>query len=225
MHDTSKLKNFLRNNYYSPSLLESGEFYQAICGPDNKLKELAQPVLEWLQNHYDAKRMQGWNESQLEEKFLRPLYRQLGFAFAVEIPLTFQGKQHKIDAAIFASKTELQDYEAQYQAQAAELKNEAIYQNPPHLIAEHKQYSVPIDNNKVKDNPHHQLMNYLASCRVDKGFLTNGRYWRFYNVRKLTAEKIYYQIDLEVLLELATKASSCAIVAWHCSRLLALTVI
>ncbi|MEM9423719.1 MAG: hypothetical protein AAF975_02885, partial [Spirochaetota bacterium] len=197
MHDTGKLKEFIDNNYYSPYLLESGDFYQACT----VLEAQAQPVLDWLLKNYDVVRMQGWNESQLETQFLHPFYKALGLIYTVQDGLSFQGKQHKLDAVIFENEAGLQHYEKQ----SIELGKETIYQFPPAIIAEHKQYSVPIDHKKIQDNPHHQLMRYLNTYRVYKGFLSNGRYWRFYDVRKPTANKIYYQIDLEALLELVQK--------------------
>ncbi|WGK69438.1 hypothetical protein P0082_00860 [Candidatus Haliotispira prima] len=194
MHDTQLLQRFIENTFYAQELLDSGRFYQSL----RPLRGQAGDAFDWLRENFDLGRMAGWNESQLEQQFLFPFYKELGCAAMVQDGLSFQGKHHKLDAVIFAGEDELRRYEEQ-QAQQGRGAN-AIYQSPPRIIAEHKQYGIAIDNNKVKDNPHHQLMQYLSTYRVNWGFLTNGRFWRFYDVTKPTANKIYYQIDLAALL-------------------------
>lgn len=68
------------------------------------------------------------------------------------------------------------------------------------VIAESKAYKVEIDNKKIKDNPHFQILRYLSNLKKDYGILTNGRIWRFYDNSKLSATKIFYEIDLEAIL-------------------------
>ena len=71
------------------------------------------------------------------------------------------------------------------------------------VIAESKAYKVEIDNKKIKDNPHFQILRYLSNLKKDYGILTNGRIWRFYDNSKLSATKIFYEIDLEAILAMS----------------------
>ena len=69
------------------------------------------------------------------------------------------------------------------------------------VILESKAYNIAIDNKKVKDNPHFQILRYLSNLKLDFGFLTNGRVWRFYDNSKLSSQKIFYEINLEAILQ------------------------
>lgn len=69
------------------------------------------------------------------------------------------------------------------------------------MILESKAYNIAIDNKKVKDNPHFQILRYLSNLKLDFGFLTNGRVWRFYDNSKLSSQKIFYEINLEAILQ------------------------
>ncbi len=58
-----------------------------------------------------------------------------------------------------------------------------------------------MDNKKIKDNPHFQLLRYLSNLKLDFGFLTNSRIWRFYDNSKLSSQKVFYEINLEMIIE------------------------
>ncbi|ENE6868452.1 class I SAM-dependent DNA methyltransferase, partial [Campylobacter jejuni] len=62
-------------------------------------------------------------------------------------------------------------------------------------------YDIETDNKKVKDNPHFQILRYLGNLKKNYGFLTNGRFWRFYDNSILNSNKVFYEINLEKIIE------------------------
>ncbi|WP_317949374.1 hypothetical protein, partial [Campylobacter jejuni] len=51
------------------------------------------------------------------------------------------------------------------------------------------------------DNPHFQILRYLGNLKKNYGFLTNGRFWRFYDNSILNSNKVFYEINLEKIIE------------------------
>lgn len=70
------------------------------------------------------------------------------------------------------------------------------------IILESKAYNIEIDNKKVKDNPHFQILRYLGNLKKNYGFLTNGRFWRFYDNSILNSNKVFYEINLKKSLKI-----------------------
>ena len=44
-------------------------------------------------------------------------------------------------------------------------------------------------------------MRYLQASKVNYGFLSNGKFWRFYDISKNEANKVYCQVDLENIIK------------------------
>lgn len=181
-----------------------------------KLSELASKPLPyglhaWLVEHFDAPNLAARNEAQLEEKFITPLLARLGWAKAYQEGITVQGKFAKPDYCLLL-------HPEQENALVASKDHALIT-----VICESKAWGKVLDTGKAdrKDNPHHQLQDYLSTLRVRFGFLTNGRIWRVYDTDKITAKKTFIEFDLERLLSLedtAEKAQGLALFAFFFGR-------
>jgi hypothetical protein len=143
----------------------------------------------WLTDNFNPATLATRNEAQLEEKFIAPLLAQLGWIKAYQVGITVQGKFAKPDYCLLLQSEE----------------ENALIANRDHTlitaICESKAWGKTLDTGKAdrKDNPHHQLQDYLSTLRVRYGFLTNGRIWRIYDTDKITAKKTFIEFDLERL--------------------------
>ncbi len=143
----------------------------------------------WLEQHFDVSLLSIRSEAQLEEKFIGPLLRQLGWASVTQETLVVQGKLAKPDWCLLLDP-------GQDDALVASKDHRLV-----RAICESKAWDKTLDTGKADraHNPHHQLQDYLSTLRVRFGFLTNGRVWRMYDTDKITAKKTYLQFDLQAM--------------------------
>ena len=150
----------------------------------------------WLQQNFDAASLVQSNEAQLEHRFIAPLLEQMGWHSVPQKVYTVQGKVAKPDWCLSLGAQ-------QADALLASGNDAASASTHMAAICEAKAWDKALDTGRANlDNPHHQLMDYLASLRVRFGILTNGRHWRLYDTQEITARKTYLQIDLERVLQL-----------------------
>jgi hypothetical protein len=128
---------------------------------------------------FDNYRVENKSEDDLEDKLISPILRILGFQTETQKSYNIQGETIRPDFSIFH-------------------KNDLI------LLCESKKWEIPLDNKRVKNNPHFQILNYMSKLKLDFSFLTNGRFWRVYDNRKVTFDKKFYEIDLIWLLQNGT---------------------
>jgi len=136
------------------------------------------------------------NESQLEEKFIRPMFRKLGIPFEVEE--STEGTQRRPDYGFF--KTQKDGVDAfQRREEGGDFYKNAI------AVADAKRWGRKLDTRGEKkrdyENPSHQIDQYLRFTSTTWGVLTNGQKWRLYY--KPTSHRLdsYYEIDLPTVLE------------------------
>ena len=136
------------------------------------------------------------NESQLEEKFIRPMFRKLGIPFEVEE--STEGTQRRPDYGFF--KTQEDGVDAfQRREEGGDFYKNAI------AVADAKRWGRKLDTRGEKkrdyENPSHQIDQYLRFTSTTWGVLTNGQKWRLYY--KPTSHRLdsYYEIDLPTVLE------------------------
>ena len=181
------MQDLFPSHWLVNTLLDEGYIAQ-------KREELGQAALPyglgfWLEQHFDAAKLSIRSEAQLEEKFIGPLLKQLGWVSVTQETLTVQGKLAKPDWCLLLHPN--QDH--------------TLVANKDHTlvtaICESKAWGKTLDTGKAdrNQNPHHQLQDYLSTLRVRFGFLTNGRVWRIYDTDKVTAKKTYIQFDLEAI--------------------------
>ncbi|WP_104695471.1 Eco57I restriction-modification methylase domain-containing protein [Helicobacter salomonis] len=182
---------YFHNNLFTPYTLEQ-EFPKLYNFKDTK--EQAKAVLEKI----TALKLQNFktsNEHQFEDGFIAKVLEILGWEYLRQEEKSIQGKLEKPDFLLFASPGLKQEYQALDKAER--YASNAFFS----VICESKAYSVAIDNKKITHNPHYQLLGYLNALRHNYGFLTNGRVWRFYDARKPTYNKVFFEINLERILQ------------------------
>jgi hypothetical protein len=135
------------------------------------------------------------NESQLENKIIIPILENiLGFSIFNQISKKTE-KDHFIpDFVLFKN-----DFEMQKEISKDDIGDVERLE----ILCETKQYNIKLSTGKTdrKKNPHLQLVTYMRELKSDYGFLTNGKYWRFYNLKDFTtAEEKFFEIDLEQIL-------------------------
>lgn len=180
---------FLTNNLFTTYTLQE-EFSKLY-----DFKEDLSPIFSKLQALYDTAKFDSQNEHQFEDDFISKVLEILGWHTIRQEEKIIQGKLEKPDFLLFSS---LKDKEAYEKIPKSSRPSSNAYIS---VILESKAYNIAIDNKKVKDNPHFQILRYLSNLKLDFGFLTNGRVWRFYDNSKLSSQKIFYEINLEAILQ------------------------
>jgi len=152
-------------------------------------------IFEQIKSIYNPESFKQKNEHQFEDDFISDVLNILGWSTIRQEIKIIQGKNEKPDFTLFTSQENKNLYE---QIPKNDRYHIADYIT---LFCESKAYNVEIDNKKIKDNPHFQILSYLNNLKVQYGFLTNGRKWRFYDSQKFTSQKVYYEIDLESIIQ------------------------
>lgn len=184
--------SFLTNNLFTTYTLEVD--FPRIYKFDENTQE-AQAALDSIKALYDKEKFQKQNEHQFEDDFITKVLEILGWHSIRQDEKIIQGKLEKPDFLLFSSKEAKEKYE-KIPKQQRQATNSHIS-----VILESKAYNVEVDNKKIKDNPHFQLLRYLSNLKIDFGFLTNGKIWRFYDNSKLSSQKVFYEIKLERIIE------------------------
>lgn len=180
---------FLTNNLFTSYTLQE-EFPKLY-----DFKQDLTPIFSQIQALYDEAKFNSQNEHQFEDDFISKVLEILGWHTIRQEEKIIQGKLEKPDFLLFSSKEAKKSYE-KIPKSSRPSSNSFI-----NVILESKAYNVAIDNKKVKDNPHFQILRYLSNLKLDFGFLTNGRLWRFYDNSKLSSQKIFYEINLEAIIQ------------------------
>ncbi|WP_104740998.1 Eco57I restriction-modification methylase domain-containing protein [Helicobacter bizzozeronii] len=182
---------YFHNNLFTPYTLEQ-EFPKLYNFEQTKeqAKEILEKITALKLPHFKTS-----NEHQFEDGFIAKVLELLDWEYLRQEEKSIQGKLEKPDFLLFASPELKQEYQALNKAERY-ASNEFFS-----VICESKAYSVAIDNKKITHNPHYQLLGYLNALRHNYGFLTNGRVWRFYDARKPTYNKVFFEINLERILQ------------------------
>ena len=184
-------KKYLNNNLFTSYSLEI-DFPRIY---DFKAKqEIFKDILNQITKIYDEEKFKKQNEHQFEDDFISKVLKILGWNFVRQDEKIIQGKLEKPDFLLFSNEK----LKAKYENLDKETKKS---NNEFAIILESKAYNVEIDNKKVKDNPHFQILRYLSNLKKDYGFLTNGRFWRFYDNSTLNSNKVFYEINLEQIIK------------------------
>jgi len=196
-HSESVTTGLVQSSYRNQSLFSNHFLEQRLVGlPDwsttahekafADIKELYEREKEFLTT--DLK------ESQLEERFFRPIFRNLGFVF--EVQEDADKSPNEPDYALFAKRRDLDD--------ARRGKGTLDFYNKAVAVGEVKSWDCELDRlgrdryNKRR-NPSFQIWLYLKETKPKWGILTNGRKWRLYH--KDRALDVFYEVDLVDYLE------------------------
>lgn len=193
MNFYEEIKKYLDNNLFTNYALEV-DFPNIYNFTKNE--NTYKTTLDNIICLYNAtqRNFQNYNEHQFEDEFISKVLDILGWKFIRQDEKIIQGKLEKPDFLLFSDENIKVNYE-NLDKETKKSSNEFT------IIMESKAYNVQIDNKKVKENPHFQILRYLSNLKKNYGFLTNGRFWRFYDNSTLSANKVFYEINLEQIIK------------------------
>lgn len=205
MTDAQQLPLELTTAPYRNHYLFSDHYLDHLLPQDPRWGDIAAAAAElypWLQALYrrEAPHLPHYNESQLEEHWLKPLLRKLGHCF--EPQATIPGLAHHInkpDYVLFPDEP----------ARQAALAAQKSAQYAAHALAvlEVKAWEVPLSKKLpggsptfAAQNPSWQIDTYLRATGLAWGLLSNGRLWRLVHHQTSHKLDVYYEVDLLDLL-------------------------
>lgn len=137
--------------------------------------------------------LEGYNEAQLEERWIKPIFKLLGWSYEVQDSKTRQAKRNVPDYSLFATE---QDY-----LNAKKTQTDEAYFKHVLAVADAKAWELPLDGvGRTNNNPSYQIVRYMEHADCKWGILTNGRFWRLYSTGPSSRHTSYFEIDLESLL-------------------------
>lgn len=184
------LNKGLFSNYYLQELLPREEGFKI------PLSELGRS-LEEIKRLLDKKYLSSLNEPQLRKHFLDKVFEILGWTIDVEPPTPSGEWSRHPDYALFHNPEDLK---------LSQGATKEEYFKKTLCLGEAKHWGRALDK-KVKvdtedpQNPSLQISRYLWLTEVKWGILTDGRYWRLYERETSKRLDIFYEIDLEDLIE------------------------
>ena len=174
-----------------PARLQALDEWKRAAGLDEAFKEIG---------HLYARRASRFNartnEAQTENDFIRPVLNLLWGeeSYQVQVPIPNVNAGRIPDYALFRSPDD---------RQAAEPRKDALdYWRDAPCLGDAKRWTASLDRERgAGESPSSQIVNYLYRSRVRWGILTNGRTWRLYEREKSSAGGVYYEADLEALIQ------------------------
>ncbi len=192
-------QNLFSTNYLENRLPETGLWKEA----DESATRILQAATATYHDVRSLKLGPG-EEANLEYRFIRPVFKALGFACDVQ-PVTRRGTRKKRpDYALFASEVDLK-------TAREEKDNLQRFFSQALTIAEAKYWDRPLNDMVNADtldsrDATAQLVKYLddvhyhSSGKILWGILTNGRLWRLFYYRAASRSGNFYQVDLQEII-------------------------
>jgi len=161
-------------------------------------------ILDLYREHRD--RLEGMNEAQTEEEFIRPVLHLLGFSWDVQPKVERQGQGNYPDYSLFKDEDDKREAQ-QYRDDPGTFYSHAL------ALADAKYWRRPLDRfvdnpreRYTNRNPSFQIINYLTATGLEWGIITNGAVWRLYSTKARSRVDTYYETDLAAILEEALAA-------------------
>ncbi|MEZ3172427.1 TaqI-like C-terminal specificity domain-containing protein [Halorubrum sp. RMP-47] len=191
---TYRTNRDLFSNYYLDEHLPETEEWDEV--DDDELEAAYDEIVDL----YDREKSTApkRNESQLEEKFIRPMFRKLGIPFEVEESTS--RTQRRPDYGFFETEDAARD--------AFERREGGgdFYENAV-AVADAKRWGRPLDtrgsgeHKRDFENPSYQIHVYLQETPARWAVLTDGKKWRLYYGPTSHRLDSYYEVDLPTVLE------------------------
>ncbi len=191
---TYRTNRDLFSNYYLDEHLPETEEWDEVT--DEELQQAYDDIKGlWNREKSTAPKR---NESQLEEKFIRPMFRKLGIPFEVEESTS--RTQRRPDYGFFETEDAARD--------AFERREEGDFYENATAVADAKRWGRPLDtrgsgeHKRDFENPSYQIHVYLQEVDAAQwAVLTNGQKWRLYYGPTSHRLDSYYEVDLPTILE------------------------
>jgi len=189
-------RNLLSNHWLENRLLLEPEWKEYSHAAARALHEVSQL---WKQQ---SKRVEQYAEPSLEEAFIQPIFKALGWTLLYQTYL----RGRKPDYALFLADSDLD------RALAKGRKSPDFWVHAA-VVADAKSWMINLDRpaivNDRREYPPEQIEWYIHHSQKRYGILTNGRFWRLYP-RDLSAHQprfnTYLECDLATLLDRCTNA-------------------
>jgi type I restriction-modification system DNA methylase subunit len=182
----------LFSNYYLDELLPKEDEFKI---PISEVKA----VFEKVKGIWDRGRFEAINEDQLRKHFLDKVLDYLGWVVDVNAPVPTGEWSKRPDYGLFQN--------AEYLKAAQKGKKEDYFKKVA-CVTEAKRLGRHLDKRlKTESDPFEiqipsmQISKYLWLTGVRWGILTDGKYWRLYERETSMKLDIFYEIDLENLIE------------------------
>jgi type II restriction/modification system DNA methylase subunit YeeA len=186
-------RDLFSNHYLDEHLPETAAWDEL---GESELREAREAILELWEREQDTAPQR--NESQLEEKFIRPMFRKLGIPFEVEEKTS--RTQRVPDYGFFESE------DAARKAFDRREDGGNFYEDAV-AVADAKRWGRPLDtrgsgeHRRDFENPSYQIHYYLQETPARWAVLTDGRKWRLYYGPTSHRLDSYYEVDLPTVLE------------------------
>ncbi|WP_096394503.1 Eco57I restriction-modification methylase domain-containing protein [Halorubrum trapanicum] len=191
---TYRTNRDLFSNHYLDEHLPETEAWEEV--DSEELEAAYEEIVDLYEREKDTAPKR--NESQLEEKFIRPMFRKLGIPFEVEESTS--RTQRRPDYGFFESDDAARS--------AFERREEGgdFYESAV-AVADAKRWGRPLDtrgsgeHERDFENPSYQIHVYLQETPARWAVLTDGKKWRLYYGPTSHRLDSYYEIDLPTVLE------------------------
>ncbi|TKX73112.1 class I SAM-dependent DNA methyltransferase [Halorubrum sp. GN11_10-6_MGM] len=191
---TYRTNRDLFSNHYLDEHLPETEAWNEI--DEGELRDAYDEIVDLYEREKDTAPKR--NESQLEEKFIRPMFRKLGIPFEVEE--STNRTQRRPDYGFFETEDAARDAFERREAGGDFYENAVA-------VADAKRWGRPLDtrgsgeHERDFENPSYQIHVYLQETPARWAVLTDGRKWRLYYGPTSHRLDSYYEIDLPTVLE------------------------
>jgi len=193
-------QNLFSNNYLEHRLPLSSLW--------NEQKENATKVFDEIKKCYEkikALQLGPGEESELEDKFIQPVLKSLGFSYHVQPPSRRGTREKRPDYALF------KDADLYKKARANKHSNRQFFLQAL-TILEAKYWGRPLndtDKNDLLDSrdPTAQTVKYLEDVhyhtdgKINWAILTNGKGWRLFYYRASSRSGNFFEVDLEEIIQ------------------------
>lgn len=182
----------LFSNHYLTKHLPETEVWETT--DEDELRRVYEEIEDLYNRRKDA--VSGYNESMLEQRFIRPIFDILDIDYGVEE--TVKNTRRRPDYGFFKTD-EAVDEAFQRTNAGGDFYEDAIG------VADAKKWGRSLDtqgdDRHTVENPSFQISVYLDETSADWAVLTNGEQWRIYYAKTAHRLDSYYEVDLPTLLD------------------------
>lgn len=146
---------------------------------------------EWMLSTWDEYKdiYKTLDEAQLEDKWIRPILKRLGWTYEVQDRLKKRGKTQIPDYSLF------KDDKAYIQGKSA--KTDEAYFKHVLAVADAKAMGINLDGaGRTNSNPSYQIIRYMEDTGKTWGILTDGEYWRLYSLNSESKFTTYFEVNI-----------------------------